>query len=185
MPDYTPKIPREQLEHGAYYWGRCRNANIARWNATTQKFTYWRIKFGHLFREEISAPESEQHFDVFVADRKINEHQGVRWIPFDEDVTITRDIELMEEQPQSDFLPQDIEGLGAKPITYLPYVEQIIESLNAMEDGIFTLGADAVTIPKRLYLQIRCALMRLKRIETITSKKEGNLPLLSRGLHAE
>jgi hypothetical protein len=68
--DYTPKIAKAELEHGAYYTGRCRNASLARWNAETQCFVHWRSKFGSRFTEEIKHPEDEQHFDVFVVEAK-------------------------------------------------------------------------------------------------------------------
>lgn len=70
--DYTPKIKKEDLIHGAYYYGRCRNAEIARWNADIQKFLYWRTKFGHTFLEEIRCPEDDNRFDVFIAETITN-----------------------------------------------------------------------------------------------------------------
>ena len=69
--DYTPKIAKAELEHGAYYAGRCRNASEARWDARLQKFLHWRTKFGHKFLEEICHPEDDKHFDVFVVEKKI------------------------------------------------------------------------------------------------------------------
>ena len=66
--DYTPKIPKKDLIHGAYYKGRCRNSNEARWNAELEKFVHWRTKFGHTFTEEICHPEDDKHFDVFVVE---------------------------------------------------------------------------------------------------------------------
>jgi hypothetical protein len=68
MRDYTPKIPKSELVHGAYYLGRCRNARIARWNAEFQLFFHWRTKFGQRFVETIRAPEDDQVYDVFVAE---------------------------------------------------------------------------------------------------------------------
>ena len=67
MRDYTPVIPKLNLEHGAYYQGRCRNASIARWNGERGVFVYWRTKFNDTFLEEIRCPEDDKHFDVFVA----------------------------------------------------------------------------------------------------------------------
>ncbi len=80
MRDYTPKIAKADLMHGAYYYGRCRNASIARWNADTQRFVYWRNKFGHKFVEEICHPEDDQVFDVFVVEKEIDPPVG--GIPF-------------------------------------------------------------------------------------------------------
>lgn len=65
---YTPKIAKNQLVHGQYYTGRCRNASVARWNEERQCFFHWRSKFGERFIEEIRAPEDDQCFDVFVVD---------------------------------------------------------------------------------------------------------------------
>jgi len=68
MINYTPKIPKDSLIHGAYYTGRCRNAEIARWNADKGHFVHWRTKFGSTFLETIKCPEDEKNFDVFVTE---------------------------------------------------------------------------------------------------------------------
>lgn len=81
MRNYEPIIPKENLEHGAYYEGKCRNANVARWNAERQLFYHWRNKFGNEFVETIECPEDEKHFDVFVAEKKVDANT-VREIPF-------------------------------------------------------------------------------------------------------
>ena len=78
--DYIPKIPKSKLAHGAYYYGRCRNATIARWNADVQRFVYWRTKFGESFVEEICHPEDDKVFDVFVVEKEID--PPVKKIPF-------------------------------------------------------------------------------------------------------
>jgi hypothetical protein len=57
---------KEQLEHGQYYSGRCRNANVARWHAGAQCFVHWRVKFGSRFLERIKHPVDENYFDVFL-----------------------------------------------------------------------------------------------------------------------
>lgn len=58
-------IPKEALVHGAYYYGRCRNASIARWDGIKQVFIHWRQKFDTTFLEEIHCREDELFFDVF------------------------------------------------------------------------------------------------------------------------
>ena len=68
--DYTPKIAKADLEHGAYYVGRCRNASEARWDANKNRFVHWRTKFGHKYLEEICHHEDNKHFDVFVVEKK-------------------------------------------------------------------------------------------------------------------
>jgi len=78
--NYTPKIEKADLVHGAYYYGRCRNASIARWNAETERFVYWRNKFGQVFVEEICHPEDDKVFDVFVVEKEID--PPVKKIPF-------------------------------------------------------------------------------------------------------
>lgn len=67
-------ITKQQLEHGAYYAGHCRNATEARWDANRQLFFYWRYKFGQTFKEEICHPEDEQRYDVFIPEHKLIDH---------------------------------------------------------------------------------------------------------------
>lgn len=59
-------ISKAELEHAAYYEGKCRNATIARWDATQQRFVHWRTKFNITFLETICHPEDDQVYDVFV-----------------------------------------------------------------------------------------------------------------------
>jgi hypothetical protein len=59
-------LRKEQLEHGQYYRGRCRNAQVARWHAGAQCFIHWRVKFGSRFLERIKHPVDENYFDVFL-----------------------------------------------------------------------------------------------------------------------
>lgn len=62
------KIAKKDLVDGMYYLGRCRNANIARWNALTSKFVYQCYKFGETFLEEICHSKDEQRYDVFLVE---------------------------------------------------------------------------------------------------------------------
>lgn len=66
--NYEPVIKKEDLKHGVYYIGRCRNATMARWNADEQQFYHFRTKFGHKFIENIKCPEDEKVYDVFIAE---------------------------------------------------------------------------------------------------------------------
>ena len=65
----NPMVPFDELEHGAYYCGRCRNAAVARWNSETKRFVYMREKFGQVFSEDIGywieAKPSEHRFDEY------------------------------------------------------------------------------------------------------------------------
>jgi hypothetical protein len=66
--DLTIAIPKKTLTHGSYYGGKCRNAYIARWDATTGGFVHWRAKFNAFFTESIQHPEDahNNHFDYFL-----------------------------------------------------------------------------------------------------------------------
>lgn len=66
-------LRKEQMLHGAYYRGHCRNTEVARWHAPGAVFVYWRSKFGHRFLECISHPEDEKHMDVFLATECVEE----------------------------------------------------------------------------------------------------------------
>ena len=64
---YDPIIPKQDLVIGEYYYGRCRNAKVARWDG--EQFLYWRTKFKSMFKESIKCPEDDAVWDVFVAER--------------------------------------------------------------------------------------------------------------------
>jgi len=88
-------LPKSALRHGAYYIGRCRNACVARWDATEQCFYHWREKFGRVFIEKIKHPVDESEFDVF---RVLEELVAPKFdIPFDEDATLTGAPEALRE----------------------------------------------------------------------------------------
>ena len=61
-------LHKEQLVHGEYYTGSCRNATCARWHGPGQFFVHWRYKFGHRFLETIKHPDDELRYDVFLVD---------------------------------------------------------------------------------------------------------------------
>lgn len=63
-------LKKEELKHGTYYYGHCRNTLVARWVADLHVFRHWRRKFDHVFTEEIRCPEDDGVFDVFVAKRE-------------------------------------------------------------------------------------------------------------------
>lgn len=78
-----PILPKQQLVHGCYYKGRCRNATIARWNAEENCFYHWREKFGAVYIETIMYPtdETEPWWDVFDVAEEL---AGCKFdIPFD------------------------------------------------------------------------------------------------------
>src|SRR5208337_3761001 len=74
-------IPKEALVHGRYYFGRCRNADVAHWDAVKGVFTHWRQKFHNTFLEDIKCREDEAHFDVFDPYEEIHQDSGILAIP--------------------------------------------------------------------------------------------------------
>lgn len=57
-------IPKKDLVFGKYYFGRCRNSKVARWEGN--EFTYMRIKFSWTFPEKINHLEDDDGSDLFV-----------------------------------------------------------------------------------------------------------------------
>lgn len=78
-------IAKADLVDGAHYEGRCRNATVARWNGTREVFVHWRTKFGQTFLETIRHPGDEEHFDVFVPIRRLDDADVENPIPFEGD----------------------------------------------------------------------------------------------------
>lgn len=74
-------LPKEALVHGKYYYGRCRNASIARWDGVKSVFIHWRQKFSDVFLEEIACREDELHFDCFDAFYELEQSIGLNPIP--------------------------------------------------------------------------------------------------------
>ena len=58
-------IRKADLKNGQYYLGRCRNANVARWDTENNCFWHIRHKFGNAFVEGINHPEDARGYDVF------------------------------------------------------------------------------------------------------------------------
>ena len=74
-------IRKDRLTDGGYYYGRCRNASIGRWCALTQRFYYWRYKFGGQYVENIRVPEDDDGYDLFFAEAPIEKTPLIRDIP--------------------------------------------------------------------------------------------------------
>lgn len=78
-------IPRDQLKNGSYYYGVCRNTNIAQWRdkptypsktelpnkEKSPCFFHMRLKFNSIFVETIKHPVDEAHFDAFIPLREL------------------------------------------------------------------------------------------------------------------
>src|SRR5262245_28568593 len=96
-----PILPRDQLRHGVYYRGRCRNALIARWDAERGVFWHWRQKFDRIFLESIKHPADETFpIDVF---RVVEEWPNPKFeIPIPAEVVWTR-AGVIESGPKAAF----------------------------------------------------------------------------------
>lgn len=57
---------KKDLVDGATYIGTCRNAEEAVWHADKQRFTYVRSKWGSSYDEDITHPEDDEGYDIFV-----------------------------------------------------------------------------------------------------------------------
>jgi hypothetical protein len=78
--DYIVLQP-DQLKDGAYYTGRCRVANVARWDAETRLFYMWRTKFGTTFLVTERHINEEPRWDAFAPTEETQEIP--REIPID------------------------------------------------------------------------------------------------------
>lgn len=57
-------IRKKDLKKNHYYYGGCRNANVALWNGF--EFIYVRCKFGTCFNETINHLEDDNGYDLFI-----------------------------------------------------------------------------------------------------------------------
>lgn len=88
-------LTKDQLEDGAYYVGRCRNASVARWNAEEGQFYHWREKFGRVYIETIKHPIDEEQFDVFRPIYKLSSAPFA--IPFDDTAEFDQDLAALNK----------------------------------------------------------------------------------------
>ena len=90
-------LPKDHLRHGAYYKGRCRNATVARWNASEQCFYHWRKKFDRIYIQTIKYPtdEVEPWWDVFDVVKELPNPKVE--IPFDENAKFQGNLDDLSE----------------------------------------------------------------------------------------
>jgi len=84
-----PILTKNQLNHGRYYKGRCRNATVARWNAKQQQFYHWRKKFDRIYIQTIKHPRDEMELfsDIFWVVEELSRPRFE--IPFDMSAAFT------------------------------------------------------------------------------------------------
>ena len=65
IPNYIRcgAIPKKDLKDGCTYYGDCRNAEVAVWNASENVFYYKRHKFGYSYDETIRHFEDDDEQD--------------------------------------------------------------------------------------------------------------------------
>ena len=73
-------IAKQDLVHGAWYVGHCRNAEYAKWNGEKKHFVHWRWKFAVKYPETILHPEDDQVYDVFEPYEKVDKPDFVEEI---------------------------------------------------------------------------------------------------------
>ena len=81
-------IPKDKLEDGKYYLGRCRNAKVAQWNANKEGqfknkgvFTHMRTKFYSVYPEDINHFQDDNgYYDVFIPIKEVepDEYQKIK-----------------------------------------------------------------------------------------------------------
>lgn len=59
-------IRKEDLIDGKYYLGICRNAEVAKWDAEKNVFSYLRQKFNLKYFEEINHISDDDGYDLFI-----------------------------------------------------------------------------------------------------------------------
>lgn len=76
---------KSELKNGVYYYGECRNANVARWDEHNGEFIYWRYKFGDKYTETIKHFQDDDGYDLFYPTKEVD--WGVDHIPLNSDDT--------------------------------------------------------------------------------------------------
>jgi hypothetical protein len=66
-------LKKEQLKKNHYYYGTCRNSNIAQWNG--EEFVYMRTKFGDIFPETINHLSDDNGYDLFIPLKEIESNE--------------------------------------------------------------------------------------------------------------
>lgn len=69
-------LKKEELKDGKYYLGKCRNANVAKWDEQGKCFWYMRNKFGCTFPEKINHLQDDDGFDLFVPLKEVEPNEN-------------------------------------------------------------------------------------------------------------
>lgn len=79
-------IPKDKLKNKTKYYGSCRNANYAIWNAESQKFCYERWKFGIVSVDYINHFEDDDGSDLFVPIKECTDNKEQKPKPIEKPV---------------------------------------------------------------------------------------------------
>ena len=66
-------IPKNKLKNKTKYYGSCRNADYAVWNAESQKFCYERWKHGIVSIDYVNHFEDDDGYDLFIPIKECTE----------------------------------------------------------------------------------------------------------------
>jgi hypothetical protein len=165
--DPSQYIPKAELEHGAYYFGTCRNADIARWNAETQEFTYWREKFRSRFTETIKYPSDDQVFDIFYPFKRILGTQGLRPIRFEEEQKKLEAVQTVGRQWRGRITNHD-DVVELPESGFLAFVRTTRQAFSAIcTTSIENQKPEFFPCPRQLWHHVRTLLWRLEQYEVI------------------
>lgn len=71
-------IPKALLKDGEHYLGDHRNAKVARWNSTKNRFEYWRTKFTARYIDYCNHFEDDDRYALFVPIKEATQEQFER-----------------------------------------------------------------------------------------------------------
>lgn len=137
-------IPKADMAHGAYYKGFCRNARVARWDATNNLFVHWRSKFDDVYLETILHADDGGSWDTFKPFRLLPTEAVEFPIPFkfegDDFPEPTSRAMYLADMREFD-IERDIMKAHEEKVDALPREEQI------------TLTARALLLQQDIYAQ--------------------------------
>lgn len=156
-------LRKEQLTHGAYYRGSCRNAEVARWHGSAECFIYLREKFGQGFPETIFHPADDRHFDVFRAVEAVEPTAAQR---IDDNAFENVAARVMPSRGTPDRFAQREQARHQLAAAFTPAAAQELNGVDAANRAVADAAPDSTMIflPRSAYqdLLYRAGLSELK-----------------------
>lgn len=128
-------IPKADMAHGTYYKGFCRNARVARWDATNNLFVHWRSKFDDVYLETILHADDGGSWDTFKPFRLLPTEAVEFPIPFkfeDEDFPEPTAGALHQADVREFDIERAIMNAYADKVDAMPREEQITLTARAL-----------------------------------------------------